>query len=168
MASVPRSLQCHRLGLGHKFSVKPHTPPLANSLVCIRANTSHIRRFTSCPPNYQRIVKASKSSWPHPVYTKEQMEAIEIAHRSTRNFSDRLALSAVRLLRTTFDRATGYKHDIGSKHENDGTTKAPVMTSDQWLSRFIFLESIAAVPGMAAATLRHLHSLRNLRRDNGW
>jgi hypothetical protein len=36
------------------------------------------------------------------------------------------------------------------------------------LVRFIFLESIAGVPGMVAGTLRHLHSLRRLRPDNGW
>jgi hypothetical protein len=34
--------------------------------------------------------------------------------------------------------------------------------------RFIFLESIAGVPGMVAGMLRHLHSLRRLKRDNGW
>ena len=42
------------------------------------------------------------------------------------------------------------------------------MTSEKWLIRFIFLESIAGVPGMVGAMLRHLHSLRKLRRDNGW
>lgn len=41
-------------------------------------------------------------------------------------------------------------------------------TPSQWLQRFIFLESVAGVPGMVAATARHLHSLRLLRRDGGW
>lgn len=36
------------------------------------------------------------------------------------------------------------------------------------LVRFIFLESIAGVPGMVAGMLRHLRSLRALKRDNGW
>lgn len=36
------------------------------------------------------------------------------------------------------------------------------------LVRFIFLESIAGVPGMVAGMLRHLHSIRRLKRDNGW
>jgi Alternative oxidase len=36
------------------------------------------------------------------------------------------------------------------------------------LVRFIFLESIAGVPGMVAGMLRHLNSLRRLKRDNGW
>ncbi len=42
------------------------------------------------------------------------------------------------------------------------------MNPRKWLIRMIFLESIAGVPGMVAATLRHLHSLRRMKRDNGW
>lgn len=41
-------------------------------------------------------------------------------------------------------------------------------TPSQWLQRFVFLESVAGVPGMVGATARHLHSLRLLRRDGGW
>ena len=32
----------------------------------------------------------------------------------------------------------------------------------------MFLETLAAVPGMVAAMTRHLHSLRRLQRDYGW
>lgn len=42
------------------------------------------------------------------------------------------------------------------------------MSEDKWLTRLIFLESIAGVPGMVGGMVRHLHSLRVLRRDNGW
>ncbi|OBT71167.1 hypothetical protein VF21_10083 [Pseudogymnoascus sp. 05NY08] len=42
------------------------------------------------------------------------------------------------------------------------------MNERKWLVRFIFLESVAGVPGMVAGMLRHLHSLRRLKRDNGW
>lgn len=42
------------------------------------------------------------------------------------------------------------------------------MLTDLQLVRFIFLESIAGVPGMVAGMLRHLESLRRLKRDNGW
>lgn len=34
--------------------------------------------------------------------------------------------------------------------------------------RILFLESIAGVPGMVAACLRHLRSLRLMQRDNAW
>jgi hypothetical protein len=42
------------------------------------------------------------------------------------------------------------------------------MTEAKWLVRFIFLESVAGVPGMVGGMLRHLHSLRRMKRDNGW
>lgn len=42
------------------------------------------------------------------------------------------------------------------------------MTEEKWITRFIFLESVAGVPGMVAAMLRHLKSLRRMRRDYGW
>ena len=36
------------------------------------------------------------------------------------------------------------------------------------LRRCIFLETVAGVPGFAAAMIRHLQSLRRMQRDNGW
>jgi ubiquinol oxidase len=42
------------------------------------------------------------------------------------------------------------------------------MTVDQWMMRILFLESIAGVPGFSAAIVRHLRSLRLMKRDNGW
>ncbi|KAG9073921.1 Alternative oxidase, mitochondrial precursor [Ceratobasidium sp. UAMH 11750] len=43
-----------------------------------------------------------------------------------------------------------------------------IMTPSEWLTRIVFLETVAGVPGMVAATLRHLRSLRLMRRDAGW
>lgn len=34
--------------------------------------------------------------------------------------------------------------------------------------RNIFLESVAGVPGMVAGMMRHLRSMRLMKRDNGW
>ncbi|KAK6519845.1 hypothetical protein TWF506_000139 [Arthrobotrys conoides] len=114
--------------------------------------------------------RETKQSWPHPIYNEKQMADIEIAHRAARNFSDRIAINAVRLLRGMFDLATGYKHDpkiaSGEKSPKEETQFA--MTEKKWMIRFIFLESIAGVPGFVAGTLRHLKSIRSLRRDNGW
>ena len=42
------------------------------------------------------------------------------------------------------------------------------MTEAKWLQRFIFLETVAALPGMVGGAVRHLHSLRLMKRDNGW
>ncbi|KAF7985502.1 hypothetical protein HWV62_3707 [Athelia sp. TMB] len=43
-----------------------------------------------------------------------------------------------------------------------------ILNEHQWLQRILFLETVAGVPGMVAATLRHLTSLRRMRRDSGW
>jgi hypothetical protein len=95
------------------------------------------------------------------------MRAIKIAHRETKNWSDWVALAMVRVLRWGMDTATGYRHPPeGVKREN--LPKKFEMTEDKWLSRFVFLESVAGVPGMVGGMLRHLHSLRRMKRDNGW
>jgi ubiquinol oxidase len=76
------------------------------------------------------------------------------------------------MMRWCFDRATGYRHDKtvaeGLKDPILATSNRYAMTEDKWVTRFIFLESIAGVPGMVGGMVRHLHSLRVVRRDNGW
>ena len=42
------------------------------------------------------------------------------------------------------------------------------MDPAQWLMRILFLETLAGVPGFTAAMIRHLRSLRIMRRDGGW
>lgn len=101
------------------------------------------------------------------------MKAIQPAHRETRNWADRVALALVRILRFGMDTATGYTHaKAAAKGVTDSATPAKKgwfeMTERKWLVRFLFLESVAGVPGMVAASLRHLHSLRRMKRDNGW
>ncbi|EPQ28607.1 uncharacterized protein PFL1_03910 [Pseudozyma flocculosa PF-1] len=46
--------------------------------------------------------------------------------------------------------------------------KGIVFGPDGWMNRMIFLETVAGVPGMVAATCRHLQSLRLMKRDKGW
>jgi threonyl-tRNA synthetase len=43
-----------------------------------------------------------------------------------------------------------------------------VLLQAKWVQRILFLETVAGVPGMVAGMLRHLHSLRLMRRDQGW
>ena len=90
---------------------------------------------------------------------------IYYAHREPENFSDRVALFAIRTLRWGTDLATGYKHDVEEpKKVGDENavvaTKPYRMSERKWLTRFVFLESVAGVPGMVAGMLRHLRSLR--------
>ncbi|MCA1953394.1 MAG: alternative oxidase [Hyphomicrobiales bacterium] len=67
-------------------------------------------------------------------------------HHPPGNLSDRIALGLVTLLRRAADACFGrrYRH------------------------RTIVLETIAAVPGMVAATLLHLRCLRRMTDDRGW
>ena len=110
-------------------------------------------------------------------YTEQQMSDIKVAHRDTKNWADYIALSMVRILRWGTDTATGYSHPTEEAKQRGsymGVSKIKSwaspssMTERKWLIRFLFLESVAGVPGMVAASLRHLHSLRRLKRDNGW
>lgn len=99
------------------------------------------------------------------------MNAIVVAHRETKNWADWVALAMVKLLRFVVDTATGYSHaKEAAKRAVDPTSSAGwfAMTERKWLVRFLFLESVAGVPGMVGASVRHLHSLRRLKRDNGW
>ncbi|KAF1356773.1 alternative oxidase-domain-containing protein [Delphinella strobiligena] len=101
-----------------------------------------------------------EETWPHPLYTKEQMESVKIAHRDAKDWSDWIALGSLRTLRWGMDLVTGYTHDDGRGHSS--------MTERKYMIRNIFLESVAGVPGMVAGMLRHLRSLRRMERDHGW
>jgi len=42
------------------------------------------------------------------------------------------------------------------------------MSYSKWIKRFIFLETVAGIPGMVGGMVRHSASLRKFERDNGW
>lgn len=98
------------------------------------------------------------------------MNNIKIAHREATTWQDKLAIRLMRTARWCMDRATGYTENSAFVDENGKLTKKGwlVMDERKWLIRIVFLESIAGVPGMVGGMLRHLHSLRRLKRDNGW
>mgnify|MGYP004712743769 CR=1 FL=1 len=113
----------------------------------------------------------TKNTFPHEELTMQEMGSITVTHRVPRTLRDRYALWLVRMLRFGFDICTGYRHP---KPKHAGAESSVIkqedykMTPEKWISRFIFLESIAGVPGMVGAFIRHLHSLRLLRRDKAW
>jgi hypothetical protein len=79
----------------------------------------------------------------------------------------------VRILRMGMDYATGYSKNSTKLPNSNSNITYPraginAMNEQKWLARFIFLESVAGVPGMVAGMLRHLHSLRRLQKDKGW
>ncbi|KAF2108407.1 alternative oxidase-domain-containing protein [Lophiotrema nucula] len=123
------------------------------------------------PQKETELVRKTEPAWPHPIYSYEQMEAVTVAHREAKTFSDKIALIAVKVLRWGLDVATGYKHDkaiaLGEK-DPAAADKKYGMTEEKYMIRNVFLESVAGVPGMVAGMLRHLHSMRRMKRDNGW
>jgi hypothetical protein len=95
----------------------------------------------------------------HEIYSEKELHGIEITHKKIESWHDRVAYAAVRTLRVFFDTFTGYIHgSTTSKSDN----KKKTMNEQQWLRRFIFLESIAGVPGMVGGMSRHMKSLRKL------
>jgi len=90
----------------------------------------------------------------HPIWTDEEIHGVEITHRPPTTTRDRLAYWTVWALRTGFDIASGYSW--------------LKLNEDRCLTRIIFLETVAGVPGMMGAMARHLNSLRTMKRDHGW
>ncbi|KAF8133642.1 alternative oxidase [Boletus edulis] len=108
----------------------------------------------------------------HPVYSEEEMKSVEILHKEAKTISDKIVYKFARLMRWGFDFVSGYKHKPLPREHNMTTEelieKGYILGEAAWLSRILFLETIAGVPGMVAAMLRHLGSLRLMRRDSGW
>jgi hypothetical protein len=152
------------LSPGHTSTTYQHQRSVAPKRYISSTKHTQIKDFF--PPPQAPHVKEVQSAWRHPVYSEDQMRQVEIAHRETKNWADWVALSTVRVLRWGTDFVTGYRHPPeGREHE-----LAPkfVMNEKKWMTRFIFLETVAGVPGMVGGMLRHLRSLRRMKRDNGW
>ncbi|KAH9505780.1 Alternative oxidase, mitochondrial precursor [Bulinus truncatus] len=86
--------------------------------------------------------------------TDEQLHNIEITHRKPEGVVDKMAYKTVQLFRSAFDLFSGFKY--GPTNER------------KWINRICFLETVAGVPGMVAAMMRHMRSLRRMQRDQGW
>jgi len=95
---------------------------------------------------------------PHTIWAVEALEDVQITHERPERVADRAALAAVRTLRTGFDLLSGYTWGKW----------AGTLDEAKWLRRIIFLETVAGVPGMVGGMVRHLHSLRLMRKDHGW
>lgn len=110
----------------------------------------------------------TQAAWLHPGFSKDEIRDFEntvpIAHHSPKTFSDKIAQKTLLAIRKMFDWSTGYSHPPPGKELEPEYT----VPTDKWVTRFIFLESIAGVPGMVGGMVRHLQSLRLMRRDRAW
>ncbi|RMZ90730.1 hypothetical protein DV736_g2055, partial [Chaetothyriales sp. CBS 134916] len=116
--------------------------PLQRSFSTTRSQLEYFEPTKNLPN-----IKLTPAQWPHQAATEEQLKNITIAHREVRNWSDWTAYNTVRLLKWATDLATGYRHD---------PTKPYAMNEKKWLIRFIFLETVAGVPGMMGARIETL------------
>ncbi|CAH6720269.1 putative alternative oxidase, mitochondrial [[Candida] jaroonii] len=127
----------------------------------IKKNLGIATKLVSKPQYDQSFI--THPLFQHPSFKTNELKAIEFNHRPTVTVGDKIANGSVQFFRSCFDFATGYKHP--GKY---GYNEKSIMTENKWLTRCIFLESVAGIPGMTAAFLRHLHSLRLLKRDKAW
>ena len=102
----------------------------------------------------QMLGRLPPSSGQRKVFVR-QVENVKPAHRKPIHVRDYIAYGLVQFSRWSFDKITGYSPKTS-------------LTPEGWLQRFIFLETVAGVPGMVGAMLRHMMSLRTLKRDHGW
>jgi len=91
---------------------------------------------------------------PHPIWTRDDCDAIEVTHLKPVGLTPRLAYGLVWLLRRAFDYGTGYS--LGFKNDYC------------MMRRVVILETVAGLPGMVGAAIRHFRSLRRGSRDYGW
>lgn len=105
-------------------------------------------------PKHQIRLDKSTYRLAHPIWDLKAAEQVEITHRKPEGVKDWLALNFIRALRKSFDFFSGYKP--GKCDESS------------YLARIIFLETIAGVPGMIGAMIRHTRSVGLFRPDGGW
>merc|ERR1712137_29295 len=87
----------------------------------------------------------------HHQWKEDELNSITQTHIQPKTMS-KIAYNAVKAVRFGFDTATGWNGEV---------------TTSKVLQRVIFLETIAAVPGMTASIVRHFKSLRRMERDGG-
>ena len=119
--------------------------PVSDTAFSAKHNDSPKRRFSFTskttkeffPEQSTPHIRITKPAWPHPIYTEEQMIGIKVAHREAKNWSDWVALGAIRALRFGLDIATGYKHERPTAQgQKNGVPKA-VMDERKYMIRYV-------------------------------
>lgn len=162
----------------HSSSLLGNQAGMRISVVAIQQHGSS-RQFSTTPERKLRDffpaketehIRVTPPAWPHHGYTEKEMLEVVPAHRKPETVGEWAAWKFMRFCRWGMDFATGMKGEHKVDKTNPTTAVAAIkpLTESQWMIRFLFLESIAGVPGMVAGMLRHLHSIRRLKRDNGW
>ncbi|KAI5961432.1 AOX [Candida pseudojiufengensis] len=110
----------------------------------------------------------TKPAYPHVGFTEAGVYRVKVTHRIPRTLGDKISYHGTMFCRNCFDFITGYKALQPGENKDKYKGTRYEMTEGKWLTRVIFLESIAGVPGAVASFLRTLNSLRLLKRDKAW
>lgn len=106
-------------------------------------------------PKYEMKLDKSTYRLAHPIWDLKSCEQpIDTPHHKPQGLRDWFALTLIRILRSGFDFFSGYK---------PGKCDAK-----EYLTRIIFLETVAGVPGMIGAMVRHTRSVGLFQPDGGW
>ncbi len=102
----------------------------------------HFKLSTNVHPlgvekNHKSIQNFWDNPMSHPVWSEKELNSIAKTHVQPTSLTDRTALGAVKLARWAFDTFTFFKWGP--------------LTEKKVLNRAIFLETVAAVPGMVSA-----------------
>ncbi|CEM10074.1 unnamed protein product [Vitrella brassicaformis CCMP3155] len=147
---------------GHEHQLHRSSPAAERAAERIAegaADTPHFRKDALAHPLTGEVVEEQRQqkasySLPHPIWDENSANTVSITHYKPLNITDRMAFASVSALRFVFDTASGYKFGL--------------VDEKGWLNRVVFLETVAGVPGMVGAMVRHLNSLRRMERDYGW
>lgn len=124
----------------------------------IDPDMTHFRDTPTKHPFLEKNTKTPQGEWDNPmqahVWTKEDVLSVRKTHHERIDIVDSIAYAGVKLLRLGFDLISGYF--FGQ------------LTPKKMLRRILFLETAAGIPGMVAGSVRHLRSLRLMKRDHGW
>jgi len=119
---------------------------------------THFRDTPTQHPFLEKHVKTPQGEWQNPmqtqVWSKEDVMSVRKTHHERIDIVDSIAYGGVKVLRLGFDLISGYF--FGQ------------LTPKKMLRRILFLETAAGIPGMVAGSVRHLRSLRLMKRDHGW
>lgn len=145
--------------------------PMALSMVSTRRVTSHGTEMHVNAPCAEALkaedlnrltfvteVNKAPNVWQnpidHPVWDVKDVESVAVNHKPANGIVDSVAFTLVKLCRWSFDTLSLYR--FGK------------LTTRKVVNRCLFLETVAGVPGMVGGMVRHMNSLRGLKRDHGW
>ncbi|KAK4149909.1 mitochondrial alternative oxidase [Chaetomidium leptoderma] len=168
----------HRLRIPHRFcKLQKRVPEPFIATATLGRQQHQFRLSTTAIPQRQEATTPIKQktefgslplSWPHKGWDDKVVQEVVPSHRKPRTRSDRIAWRVIRICRWGMDILTGMPPEPKAGSKKRSVTASKPMNEAQWLVRFVFLETVAGIPGAVAGGLRHLHSIRRFKLDQGW